>query len=361
MLDLIPATPAGEHDAPAERPAERRLRPEFHGRAGEYFGIWFVNVLLGILTLGIYSAWGKVRTRRYFYSHTRLDGTSFDYLASPIAILKGRLVAYAVVVALGLSARFAPAVYGLLLVTVGLLMPALKVWSLRFRARNSAWRGISFRFDTPAGEAYGPFLLATWLTALTLSLYYPVMKKRQQDFIVEGHRYGHKRFGFKADTSAYYGPYGIAAFAGFLLAIAFGVTMAAVTSRAGGDKAALAGGMLASMAVLYLGVFLIIGFLRVRYTNLMWNHTRLGPHRFESTLRARDVLWLYASNGVAIVCTLGLAVPWAMVRMARYRAAHFVLIASGDMDAFVAASESRAGAAGAELVDALDAGFEFAL
>jgi hypothetical protein len=46
---------------------------QFTGRAGEFFKIWIVNVLLTIVTLGIYSAWAKVRTTGYFYSHTRLD------------------------------------------------------------------------------------------------------------------------------------------------------------------------------------------------------------------------------------------------------------------------------------------------
>lgn len=359
MLDLVPAAPAGEHDAPAEKPIERRLQPDFHGRAGEYFGIWFVNLLLSIVTLGIYSAWAKVRTRRYFYAHTRLDGASFEYLASPIAILKGRLVAYAVLIALGLSARFAPTIYLLLIIAVGLLMPALRVWSLRFRARNSAWRGISFRFDQPAGEAYGPFLFSVWLAGLTLTLMYPVMKKRQQEFVVEGHRYGHKRFDFKGETGAYYGPYGVAAgvFVGLFICLSVAMGIAAA---AGGGKPSM-GGIYALIAVFYVAMFAVIGFLRVRYANLMWRNARLGPHRFESTLRVRDMLWLYASNGVAIVCTLGLAVPWAMVRMAQYRAAHFTVIANGDMDAFVAASESRAGATGSELVDALDAGFDFGL
>jgi uncharacterized membrane protein YjgN (DUF898 family) len=33
---------------------------EFTGKAGEYFGIWIVNVSLTLLTLSIYSAWAKV-------------------------------------------------------------------------------------------------------------------------------------------------------------------------------------------------------------------------------------------------------------------------------------------------------------
>lgn len=37
---------------------------EFRGRGGEYFRIWIVNLALSLLTLGIYSAWAKVRTGR---------------------------------------------------------------------------------------------------------------------------------------------------------------------------------------------------------------------------------------------------------------------------------------------------------
>src|SRR4249919_4111096 len=105
MLDQLPASPAGDFSSPAQTPQVVRHKPEFSGQTGEYFGIWFVNLLLSIVTFGIYSAWAKVRTQRYFYANTSLAGASFEYLASPVAILKGRLIAYAFVIALGLSAR----------------------------------------------------------------------------------------------------------------------------------------------------------------------------------------------------------------------------------------------------------------
>src|SRR5688500_4641132 len=89
-----------------EPPPAIRHGIEFTGRAGEFFGIWFVNLVLSVLTLGIYSAWAKVRTERYFYGNTRLGGAPFEYLAQPIAILKGRLIAYVVAIALGLCAHF---------------------------------------------------------------------------------------------------------------------------------------------------------------------------------------------------------------------------------------------------------------
>ena len=65
---------------------------QFNGQAGEYFKIWIVNILLTILTLGIYSAWAKVRRKRYFYGNTLLQDTAFEYLAQPIQILKGRRI-----------------------------------------------------------------------------------------------------------------------------------------------------------------------------------------------------------------------------------------------------------------------------
>lgn len=54
-----------------------------------------MNLCLTLVTFGIFSAWAKVRKKRYIYSHTTLGGTPFQYLARPIPILKGRLIAAA--------------------------------------------------------------------------------------------------------------------------------------------------------------------------------------------------------------------------------------------------------------------------
>src|SRR6187402_3726843 len=76
-------------------PSRVLLPFEFRATGGEYFRIWIVNLLLTIVTLGIYSAWAKVRRLRYFYGSTLLDGHSFEYHATPMAILKGRLLVFA--------------------------------------------------------------------------------------------------------------------------------------------------------------------------------------------------------------------------------------------------------------------------
>ncbi len=363
MLDQDVAAPTDPNHHPGMKPQVVHHQPVFSGQTRDYFGIWFVNLLLSIVTLGIYSAWAKVRTERYFYGNTSLAGSSFDYLADPIAILKGRLVAYAVVIALGLSAQFSPIVYAVLLLAVFALMPLIIVLGLRFRARNSAWRGLVFRFDRTGGAAYGPFMGWVVLASLTGSLLYPLMKLRQHEFVAGGHWFGRKRFVFSGDLSRYFMPYLVAAGFGFVLMLVFVALIAIPSLLAQGEEpgAGLAAGLVAAMVVLYAGFFALSIFLRVRYTNLLWNNTRLGEHRFESTLRVRDMMWIYASNLVAVVCTIGLAVPWAMIRLARYRAAHFTAVAVGSLDDFVADAQGQHGAAGAELTDALDIGVDFGI
>src|SRR6266699_6546414 len=137
-----------DQGAAANVAASVKRRPvEFTAEAGEYFRIWIVNLALTIVTLGIYSAWAKVRKRRYFYGHTRVDGESFEYRANPIAILKGRLIAVAVIGVFYSVGYFAPLYQLLLWIPLAILAPWLLVRSLAFNAYNTAYRNVRFRFE----------------------------------------------------------------------------------------------------------------------------------------------------------------------------------------------------------------------
>ena len=126
---------------------------EFHGSAGEYFRIWIVNLFLTIVSFGIYSAWAKVRTERYFARSTRLAGASFDYLANPIAILKGRLLVLGFFSLYSLASTFVPLLSIAFSLAFVVIIPWAIVRSMAFRAHNTAWRGLRFHFDAPYREA----------------------------------------------------------------------------------------------------------------------------------------------------------------------------------------------------------------
>lgn len=76
----------------------------------------------------------------------------------------------------------------------------------------------------------------------------------------------------------------------------------------------------------YAGYVLAYAFIRARSGNLTWNNTRLGPLRFESTLRCRDLVKLYVTNALGIVVALGLLIPWAVIRTWKYRADHLRMV-----------------------------------
>src|SRR5262249_21595176 len=99
-----PAAPEAAAAVPASGP--RTLLFMFRGTGSEYFRIWIVNLALTVLTLGIYSAWATVRTRRYFRGNTFLGDHSFDYHASPVRILIGRAIALVLLVSYNVSVNF---------------------------------------------------------------------------------------------------------------------------------------------------------------------------------------------------------------------------------------------------------------
>src|SRR5881628_3802979 len=104
------ALPSTDRGAAANVAGPGKHHPvQFTATTGEYFRIWIVNMALTIVTLGIYSAWAKVRKRRYLYGHTRIAGEGFEYRAKALPILKGRLIALGVLAAIVVADTFVPA------------------------------------------------------------------------------------------------------------------------------------------------------------------------------------------------------------------------------------------------------------
>ncbi|MEL7152832.1 MAG: DUF898 family protein, partial [Pseudomonadota bacterium] len=115
---------------------------QFKGNAKEWFGIWIVNLLLTLVTIGIYSAWAKVRTQKYFYNHTYVQDRNFDYHATGGQILIGRLIVIGAIVVFQLITMIAPILALVLLVGLLFLFPWLIVRSLMFNARMSSFSNV---------------------------------------------------------------------------------------------------------------------------------------------------------------------------------------------------------------------------
>lgn len=363
--DEVPALPAV---APAAPPAGSTERFQFTGRAGEYFGIWIVNLFLSIITLGIYSAWAKVRRKRYFYGNTWVAGGNFEYHGNPVAILKGRLVALAIFIGYSLASQFSPKLGAALALAAMPLVPWLVLRSFAFNAANSSHRNLRFRFSGRYLDALAVFLplalvpLATlvlpevdpndpntakdigkffWILMVPpaiLAVAYPYVVGALKRLHVSGSAFGATRFSIQVAIGSFYAIYIKAYLIAVVVMVVFG--MAAALLGALGTWL-----LFVALPLVYIGFFAcVFGYTASRVGNLVFNSSRLGDTvRFTSDLHAVALAKIYAVNLLAIVCTLGLAIPWATIRAQRYRAEHLALECPQGIDAFLAQASAPVG------------------
>jgi uncharacterized membrane protein YjgN (DUF898 family) len=335
------------------------LRFRFTGTWEGYFRVWIVNVLLTIVTLGIYAAWAKVRKKRWFYAHTSLAGHTFEYLAEPKRILVGNIIVVLVFALYSGSAAISPLVQ----LPIALVIMGFSPWfiarSYLFNARNSAWRGLRFGFQGRYRGAARVDLLLPLLVPFTLGLLLPYVSKERRKWMTENHAFGTTPFSFHGMTNDTVRIYLRSVL--FFLPLIGGYVFLFVAMAVGGGKpvqvreftsmlsiAPLL--ILAGMPFAYAGTI----FLRARLFSYYWTHTMVGPHSFQAYMRARDLLGLQLINSLVVSLTLGLMWPWAAVRTVKFQLDHLEIIPSGDLDAFVARAQAPVGALGEAAGDFLD-------
>ena len=382
----------------------------FTGSGTEYFKIWIVNLFLSILTLGIYSAWAKVRSKRYFYGNTLLDNAGFEYHASPIMILKGRLIAIAILLLAIFAGYIHPIAELVMFVLIALLAP-WAIWrSLIFNARMSSYRNVRFGFNDGVFPLYlylllvpfAPLLIALvvlWIqkaagmttlasagdtTAMNANamamvstigiaigatyLLIPFIQKSINSYYFNGHRFGQGNFGAKLETLTYYLIYlkvlGIVIAGSLVIGILISVVLGALGLDPQSRFTASGPGMTpragALSGVLFLVPFVAIATWLKAYMESRFRNYSLGQLElddvatFRSAIRVNKLFWIQFTNLLMLICSLGLAYPWAAVRLTRYKLSTLDANLYGDVDQFVTQMQARQSALGEEIGEAFD-------
>ncbi len=393
-------------DAPTRIPLRYEHPFSFSGNTAEYFKIWIINVCLSIITLGIYSAWAKVRTLRYFYGNTRVAGHAFNYTADPLRILKGRVLAVTALISYFALTNFYPRA-ALALFSFGVLLaPAIIVIAARFNLRNSTYRNIHFSMESDIFGAYKIFIKPLFvLLALSWAIYLltensqfvqgmekatesefhredlfttyfafllmpalPYLDYLRVRFLIDHTSWGDQKFHFEAGAWPFYYIYIIAlllVFALMFMMAAVGIVAGILVAYFGSGDVATAGaspdnpaaaGMLMFLAVIlssYLLMLFVGGYIRATRTNLIMDKTTIEDGRLASRIGAWRMGWIYFSNTVCILLSAGLLIPWATIRATKYIAdcSFYEHVSVED----VASADGGGGSAvGEELVDAFD-------
>ncbi len=352
------------HEMPASNPqaSDTPIRFSFSGTGSEYFRIWIVNLLFSILTLGIYSAWAKVRRTRYFYGSTSVAGSSFEYHGNPIAILKGRIMAFLLIVIYNIALDMSFGVALLMMIVVMAVTPWLIWKSLQFKLYNTSYRGIRFGFRGALKQIYWVYLALPILTLFSLYILAPFTHQRIKKFQHQESRFGTSHFSFSGTVGSFYKAYllvFIIWLAGIIVISAtLGGSLFAIITADNMDReavtAASATGVFVFFGALYVWMFLIFPIFATLIQNLIWNHTQLEKHRFLSEMKWTRMSFITVTNIIGIMCTLGLFLPFAQIRAMKYRIECMSLLPDGSLENFIAATQQQVSATGEGVADLLD-------
>ncbi|MEM6491893.1 MAG: DUF898 family protein [Pseudomonadota bacterium] len=129
----------------------------FDGALGPMFRLFFVNLALTIVTLGIYSFWAKTRVRRYLLSHTELLGDRLEYTGTGGELFRGFVFAVlgvflpaALIVAafqIGVGPTAGAIAQGVVVLAFLMLIPLAQFTGARYRLSRTQWRGVRFALD----------------------------------------------------------------------------------------------------------------------------------------------------------------------------------------------------------------------
>ncbi len=382
----------------AEPPSEETLQVRFTGSGSEYFRIWIVNLLLMLVTLGLYYPWARVRRLRYFASNTwignaRIGEHALTFGGDPKRMLRGYAVMVGLLLLYGLSDFFSKllgiAAFMILLACIPLLTWA----SLRFRLGNTRWRGIRFAFAGTLLDAYRAYLpviiaaLVSTLLAVVFSMSFDPESSRPGGaasltpllllvlmgtawllclFRLVRYRQDHLRFGnlqtrLNLGAGAYVGlliKTGLLSILlMILLGLAFGIFSTTLGAALGGLKRPGSGGSSVSAAFIFMILLagllaslswqvLVRAWLQAREQNLVWSHTAGDNFHFDSQLSTAAYVRRSLLNGLLLVLTLGFYQPFASVALARLRLDAVSITSRGNLDDIVATAEASTAVAG---------------
>ena len=360
---------------------------KFKGQAGEYFGIWIVNLLLTVITIGIYSAWAKVRKKKYFSSNTEIDGHSFGYHATGWQILKGRILVALVSLAFFLGVVFtseasevASNFYIIFVFILALLaLPWIVNNSLKFSARMTSYRNVRLNWRGTYGQTLFIYYITPLLSVISLGLLIPLVTKYYFNYYAKGHYYGTSGFRTEATTNDFFKGalrsgllpsiiilYLVIIFVmvislrdiSYMLANPQDVDYFQGPEDIGAYMAITLGVLAFFLPVIVVSTVLTNLIFRIISRNILLNSLALANKedkeisvKFGSNLNPFRYLWIIISNSFVAVITLGLMIPWTQIRFYRYLCVSTKTEITGDMDKFLDSEKSRLSAFGEEYAE----------
>ncbi len=388
LSNPMPLQPGGDRAAPPppalpEPSTKVESTPiEFTGTGAEYFRIWIVNLLLIMVTFGIYYPWAKVRKLKYFYNNTHIDGHALEFHGEAKKMLRGSAIVGVFFMMYSVAVDFSAVAGAIAILAFLALAPMLFRASMRFRLANTSWRGMRMRFvaqdlkeaywsitpalallllpgvimaflsDDPSESkpaAFSamdavPFGLYVLIAAIAIPYFFWRLKRYQHNH----YAWGPLKTEYRSDVSATYKVFGMTALLAIGIILLFGLLLLLLIPGFGGSfknsKAIWAiMGLLIPLFVLFFVVINILprAYFTAQMQNLLWSRTGNRYFRFKSDLAMGKFMGLQFKNYFLIMITFGLYWPFAVVNTTRMQLEAISLKTRLSLDKLTDAARAR--------------------
>ncbi len=261
----------------------RNNRFSFTGEGGQYFGILIGNLLLSLVTLGIYIPWAIVSEVKYNLSHTNFPGKPFSYTGSGKDLFLGFLYFIGAMILLGFLMYIHIALYfvGILsLVLVGL--PYAIHEGLDYDSKHTHWNGHTFAYDGVFMDFFKLFVTNIVLTMVTFGIYSSWASVAISKYTLQHLKLGRLTFDFEGE----------------------GKELFFINLK----------GFFFSIFTLGIYMFWYVKNLNVYNTNHLVVYQDGKKCNFNSQLQVGDVFNMLFVGMLIVIFTLGFGVAWVQVR-----------------------------------------------
>lgn len=344
---------------------------QFHGNWGDFFKIAIVNLLLSIITLGIYRFWATTREREYLWSETQFIDEKLEWTGTGMelfigAIMVGILLVLPITilqfVAQGAIMQDSPGlaiaiIFGLFLL-IYYLVGVAYFRALRYRLGRTYWRGIRGGSDE-SGFKYG--ISYIWKNIVGFIPFYLLVPWSMISLWNE--RWNHMSFGaHKFQSNAQWQDlmkrYMLFYLLPFLIAIVFlyidfNETVSSGTINE--DAKEIAGAVFGLLILLYVALPIIALMFYSKYFRVAVSGLRLHNLEFDFKARSLDWIILFVGNVALVVLTLGIGYIMIPYRNWKFFITHMEAYGEVNLDDLTQSTTERS-KHGEGLLDAFDVG-----
>lgn len=317
----------------------------FDNRGDRLVGLGIVNGVLKLLSLGLYSFWGKTEVRKRLWSFTKLNGEPLEYAGTGKELFLGFLVVFFLFVLplmlggflvvyffpgnQGAIAMYQLAAYALFFALIGNAIYRAQ----RYRLSRTRWRGIRggmegsptaygwtylWTLALPFGAVFGLAVLLSFVASPVIAgpvgalgfiaalWVLPWRSNKLQGQITNDMRFGDRALSYSGSSRPLYKRYFFAWAGSAVLYIAAAIATAVMAAKSGvtlepeGPPQIPDWRVGIAIALLWIVIIFAIGLItawyRAHQMNHFARHTHLDAATFNLQASGKGLMWLLFSN-----------------------------------------------------------------